>query len=796
MDDDIFLLEYIKNTSKIINPKIHLYLYSLIKYIFIEPKQSIKSKQIYDRLNNITNKINETIIKKEDKYIEVKDTSKIYSKDNFNNIIYFIKTQNKKYIGEILEGILILIFTKAFKADKTKTFGRYIYNNLSLLKDSNNYELAKWFEKAPTLFRNKELHDIKELLSKDAKIDEVTNEEINVFQENSPFFNLLLEIFKNKYILLSKEYKNNKTMKYINRGIFSQKIGTKIYENLKDNLKTTFEKDLSSNSILLFTSCLYFSQEFGRVRRIPINIMRAFFISVFIYYQNKNSPLMKYIEPINNEKKEEKNDLAYIPFVYNIRGACIEGRFTNIILSPLRIEPRINTINLCQNNLRETGLFEMAKTLLFNKNIKKIEYNKSLLKAYYLDYFNFGIGIFDDYSVEELNLSYNYIKDDSIEFVSKFITHFRGLKTIILSANEFKNGISTFFIILRKLYRKKKINVENLYLNKTYLDDTALYELGELLKCNYCKLKRLYLTMNNKSNCFNFLKKLKINKSLIEIHFNKNNYSNGDINDINRIINKTNIRQLYLFKNKITNFNQCIRIIYRTKLINDKKLVLNNNEKKKKDENKKEEKEDNILIGNSSTLLNLDLSSNEAWIVNKDQINLIYKIIKQMTLSCLDIGHIIYGPYPDRINKDKFKDSFKNAVEDLKKVLEKNKEKYKKMLYDKISYKVDIKKYEDLEKDELFQTINDTFGDFINEKINDKLAIYPVYLKELVYEIIKEIGQNKKYEDIKNQILSKFKSLDNKQLIDKFIDYMILKRAQKKVINIYQQLKGKQLIII
>ena len=99
-------------------------------------------------------------------------------------------------------------------------------------------------------------------------------------------------------------------------------------------------------------------------------------------------------------------------------------------------------------------------------------------------------------------------------------------------------------------------------------------------------------------------------------------------------------------------------------------------------------------------------------------------------------------------------------------------------------------------KDELFQAINDTFGDFINEKINDKLAIYPAYLKEQVYEIIKEIKQNEKYEDIKNIILNKFKSIDNKQLKDKFLDFMTFKRAQKQIINIYQQLKGKQLIII
>ena len=228
MKNDIYLKEYIKNTSKLINPNINLYIYTLIEYLFIIPSKSKNSEKKKNLLINITEKVNKEIIKREDKYIEVVDEKKSYSINNFNNIINFINIQNKKYLGEIIEGILILIFNKVFKTEKDNTFGKYIFNNLAKLKDSTKYELADWFEEPQNSFRNYELHDFTKLLSLDASIDDAIDNDVITFQEKSPFFNLILEIFKYKYILLSKEYKNNKTMRYINRTIFnSQEMGKK-----------------------------------------------------------------------------------------------------------------------------------------------------------------------------------------------------------------------------------------------------------------------------------------------------------------------------------------------------------------------------------------------------------------------------------------------------------------------------------------------------------------------------------------------------------------------------------------
>ncbi len=86
------------------------------------------------------------------------------------------------------------------------------------------------------------------------------------------------------------------------------------------------------------------------------------------------------------------------------------------------------------------------------------------------------------------------------------------------------------------------------------MDDKSFYELGELLKCKYCKLKKLYLNNNILPFNINLLKKMKLNKSLEIIHFNKSNINNENSNDINLIISNTNIKHIYLYRNRLTNY--------------------------------------------------------------------------------------------------------------------------------------------------------------------------------------------------------------------------------------------------
>ena len=314
MEDKNSLCNYIDNSSRLIDKNIHRYLFSLFKYIFL--KQNLDNSNF--ELVKTTDKINKNIIKNKDKYIVLAIETR-YSIKNFKNIIYFVNIQNKKYTGEIIEGILIIIFSNAFKVDKNKTFGKYLFNNINKLKDSTQYELANWFENASNKFINEELHNFKLLLSLDSTIEQETEEDnpANNFQEKSPFFNLLKEIYSYKYkyiLLLSEKFKNNKALYYMNRGEFNiQKMNHKIYDSLKGLLMTTtYDKDTISNSICHLISCFYFSKTYDHYKlKVPIGLMRAFFISVFIYYQNKNSPLMKYIPPKEgkNEQKNERNEI-------------------------------------------------------------------------------------------------------------------------------------------------------------------------------------------------------------------------------------------------------------------------------------------------------------------------------------------------------------------------------------------------------------------------------------------------------------------------------------------------------
>ena len=748
-DNECFKLS-IEYQSSLIDKNILLYLHILFKNIFLSPDKSGISPKISKLLTKITDEINLEIIKDKKRYININT----YNKENLKNIIYFVRTQNRVYAGDILEGILIILFSKAIKTDKTNTFGKTIFNNMMKIKDST--VLNDWFSSANKIFKVNELKNIKDLLIKlDSTYDDIYQEipNINNEQKKSPFFNFFFEIIKNKYNLISDINKiNNKTIQYINKGDFdSQKKNQKIYELMKNDSTTLSDRDITMNSLSAFLDYFSNSNIIGKIKIPPLMMIRAFLISVYIYYQNKNSPLIKSIE-----KKGNNNDdlyYEYLPFVYDLNFGCIEGRYANIIIAPIRIEPRIENIILTSNNLRENGLFEMSKALLINKNIKKIYFNKSLLKTYFLDYFNCGLGIFDNYSVEELNISYNYIKEDCDYYLVKLLSHLKGLKTINLSSNDLKRGVAPFFIMLKKLYRKGKIKFENLFLIKCLLDDTSYYELGELLKSKYCKLKRLYLTNNNKPNFVNFLKKIKRNKSLVEISFNRSNYGTHDIDDIYRIISNTNIKHLSFFRNHISNFDDTIRIIYRTKLI-------------------KTEKEKDIIDINTS-LLNLDLSNNDPFIKYPKQVKLIYKISNKTTLACLDISHILYGPSPDKFRpKDAL---FVNAVEEIKKKIINDKKIYKNNIKDKMSNEYNINQQKDLEKDNEIININEKYGEIIEKITDNENAIYPVFLKEQV-----------------DQIMTDY----NEDLKEKIVKYMIYKTSQKELIKIEKKLNDKKLIII
>ena len=98
-----FYLSLIKK-PQIINKDIYLFTYILLKKIFIGINEQ-NSKKIEEKLNNWIEKINNNIIKKDEYFI-----NKEYSIKNLRNIIIFIKKQNTKYNGDIIESILVNIF--------------------------------------------------------------------------------------------------------------------------------------------------------------------------------------------------------------------------------------------------------------------------------------------------------------------------------------------------------------------------------------------------------------------------------------------------------------------------------------------------------------------------------------------------------------------------------------------------------------------------------------------------------------------------------------------------------------
>ena len=693
-DDDEPKDKYILDDIKLlIDQNIYKFLFILLKNIFLQTNNSSTlSYEITHKLNEQIKIINENYYKNKKEF----QISTEYSKENLINILRFVKTQNKLYAAEIVENILIIIFSFAFKTKKENTFGKYIYNNLKKICDiyNNKEGFSNWFIKEkfnPQIFY--ELDSINEYLKNDVFIIDKLKNRLNKIQLENTLYNFLLEIYIEKYNNL-KYRSNNNFLSYINKekmNFSSEDI---------DNEKTTMiDKNRTVYDFSIYAINFY-DEENGKTNQMNISITKAFFISVYIYYQNKHSPLMKYIKESKN-KEDPTRDLAAIPFSYDLTGAVIEPNYTGIILAPIRIEPRINEIIMVQNILKEKGFIELSKILLFNKYLKIIDFHQIAIKSQEMQTLNNGLGIFDNFTLEELNLSYNYIKDDCEETLAKILSHLKGLKTLNFSSNDLKNGINSLLIVLKDLYRQKKINLENLILNKCALDDVAFYELGELLASKYCKLKNLYLNMNNipANVCENFLKKLKKNKSLTEIYFNKCNLANRDADNIMRIMSNSNIEYLYLYKNKFTDFDDCLKILYRTKLVLSK-----------------EEKSNNIIRGNS-TLYNLDLSNNDYFIKNIDQVKLIEKIIDESTLFCIDLSHILYGNDPNKILNSNERNKYQEYVLEFKKSLDEKQKEYINTVEEINSYEVDVKKLNEFKKEEFYDQIEDEIEDIIKDEI-------------------------------------------------------------------------------
>ena len=716
-----------RDTKFLIDQNIYIFLLTLMKAIFIEDNKI--SKNI---LNNCIQKVNKEIIgeKKIQEHLSLKYTFK-----NFTNILNFVKTQNSILYSEIVENLLIIVFSMAFKTEKENIFGRYIYNNLDQLKKNENYILNEWFN--PKKFKSKILDGINDsnksyiqiLLENDITLEEINESGTNKIQENIVLYSFLKEIQNGKF------------------------YGQMRKENSLDS--TILFSNITMSCFTYMFSNLFYSQDIGTINKMPITLARNLLISVYIYSQNKNSPLMEYIKESDNHK-----ELEALPFSYDLSESAIEGENSNIIFAPVRIEPRIEEIKMSRIFMREKSCLEFSKVLLFNQNIKKVDFNTTIIKSSYINCIQ-GFKFFKNNSVEKLNLSFNYLKEDAGQALEYIISHFKKLKTLNLSSNDLKLGISPLLITLKNLYRKGKINLENLYLNQCILDDIAFYELGELLESKYCNLKKLYLNENNIPSNSKFLKKLKKNRSLTQIYFNKGNIGNNNTDDIMRVISNCHLEYLYIYKNKIYNFDQCLRILYRTKIVKSFK-----------------EEKDNLYY--DPHLHNLDISSNNCHNKNVTKLKLFEQGIKETQLYCLDFTQILLGLNPERFNNKK---EYKKEIDSLIKKLQKEKKDYDDLCSDINVNEVNIKKIDKIEYEEYFKTMEDE----INNIINSNQSIFPMFIRKQATNLISEHKEIFSELDIKKNI---------KKIHSNLVDYINLKKSKIKLKELKEKKNMRKLILI
>ena len=334
MNENNLLNIILENSKKHINKTIYTYIFLLMKYIFIGKQNFANQFRIEDtiqKLKKFTAHINKYIIINEENFIKIEPNEK-YTYKNFNNIIKFIKSQNLMYAGNILEGILIIIFNYSIKTSKEDNFGKYISKNFEKFRDSNNKDLPSWFSNSKEIFDNKELESIYDLLAKDLSIkDENINNIVRPI-----FHKFLFEIISNKFNIL-KENKNKELLK-------EMEIYLSIYKSM-NHCTSYYEQDYKENSIIM----LYYY--FIHKKQCPIKIIYCFLMSIYIYYQNNNL--------INlNSSENDDTTLENIPYTYQLKDYKVEGRFSNVITSPMTIEPRIINVDFMQNNIRVLVLFE------------------------------------------------------------------------------------------------------------------------------------------------------------------------------------------------------------------------------------------------------------------------------------------------------------------------------------------------------------------------------------------------------------------------------------------------------
>ena len=734
--------------SSIINKGSYLFLYCLLKSIFIKDIGNRKEKN---------DKIEEYLKKIREKYKI--DLKREYSKENFENIIKYVKIQNKAYVGEILENILLKLFCSIMKVPQKETINKYIYYNLQNIFGIKNKVKEKQISET-NLIRDFILYD---------KLYPAELQNKEIFYQTSN--NVITSTFEYFLILIYKckldSVKNRNKKQQFND------ISYKLYKYSQNYPYNKEEKRIIQNSIIEFDNIInkvhenYKKKIENNSLNSNISIISYFFFTLFVNYQTINSRLIKY-------SKKDNDKFFLVPYEYNLIGSSMKAIYAPLICSPMRQDNRINIISMTENDLAEIGMAEMGKNIIFNQNIKVINYNKNRLYSYYFYYLNQASKIYGNYSVQEINLSNNFFNDDIDDYLCDILKKFKNLKTLNLSCNRIGSGISKFMNRLKLYYRKNKTKLEKLNLNKCFLNKSSLYELCECLKSKYCKLKYLYLNLNymNDFSAQPLLDAIKKNNSLKEVYLNKNLIGNSSISNIGKVISRfrNSLEVFYLSQNEIKNNDNLLRIACRTKIIysneeNKNEILLNHHE--------------------SPTLINLDLSKNGINIKNTYQILLLEQIINDTYLFCLDYSQILYNFEYESPSKKGIHSEFQNEILKLIERLNNIKIKRNKLFEYIENNKIFEEKYYDSFKGYID---NKDLNDILVETIKNTPNIFPLYEDTeslLSYELLEVMGKTEK--DLYNE-------KDN-YFIQNFIKYMLLYKVNGGLINKWFKGLNKCLIL-
>ena len=257
-------------------------------------------------------------------------------------------------------------------------------------------------------------------------------------------------------------------------------------------------------------------------------------------------------------------------------------------------------------------------------------------------------------NIKFLDLTKNKLDEFCEDELIKIIDFFPNLNTLILNKNELKNSLTKFFCKMNVEYKLKKCKIKTLLLINTELSIKSILFLAELIKNKNCLIEILNLNNNNLNNFAGeiFLKNVQKNKNLIELYLYNCNLSDKNFESLSNIIKYSNVNWLYLYKNKINNYENILKLISNTNLIGIDK------------------KNSEISIFN-----NLDISQNYPNFLNEDDKEILATLIKKTSLDMLDINcNYLNG---DSIYK---KDDNNNNNNNLYKIME-NEFYYKRVLY-------------------------------------------------------------------------------------------------------------------